>query len=124
MIIMAELLLVLVIVLLAAIVLILFRKLIAMQKEFSELLFAKQSQSVKYGKMTEQWIPFVKDFPFNPSDFRFLGSPVDGIVFDESKIVFCEFKTADSVLSEKQKRIRDLVKGKNVEWMQFNLKNS
>ncbi len=94
----------------------------AMQSSFNQLLFSKQSQSVKYGKLTEQWLPFVKEFPFNAQDFRFIGSPVDGIVFDENAIVFCEFKSNSGVLSEKQKRVRELVENRKVEWKEFTLK--
>lgn len=93
-----------------------------MQEQLSELMFAKQSQSVKYGKLTEQWIPFSKEFPFDPQDFRFLGTPIDGITFDPEGITFIEFKTATSSLSEKQKRIKELVKKGKVDWLEFKIR--
>lgn len=69
----------------------------------------KSSLSSKYGKMTEQFMPFLKDYPFDPQNFRFLGSPIDGIQFDDDKIVLVEFKTASSQLSERQRHIAQLV---------------
>ena len=100
----------------------LYRTFRRLSLELQELRFSKGSQSVKYGKLTEQWIPFSKDFPFSQEKFRFLGNPIDGLVFEENKIVFCEFKTASSQLNENQKKIRDLVQNKNVEWLEFKIR--
>lgn len=41
-----------------------------------------RSRKVIHGKVTEHLIPFFPSFPWNPSDARFLGSPIDFIVFD------------------------------------------
>jgi predicted Holliday junction resolvase-like endonuclease len=101
-----------------------FSKYNELKAELNELSFSKKSQSVKYGKLTEQWIPFSKDFPFDSSSFRFLGNPIDGIAFNENSIVFCEFKSNTSSLSEKQKKIRKLVQEKKVEWLEMHLKDS
>ncbi len=103
-------------------VLFLLSRVSLLQSRLSELKFQKSSQSVKYGKLTEQFIPFTKDFPFNPDNFRFLGNPIDGVVFEDDKIVFAEFKTASSQLSSKQKNIKDLVNAKKVEWFEYIMK--
>ena len=84
--------------------------------ELRGLKFSKQSLSSKYGRMTEQFMPFMKDYPYDPQNFRFLGTPVDGVQFEPDKIVFVEFKSADGKLSAKQKGIRDLVAGRKVEF--------
>lgn len=76
----------------------------------SDHLFAKQSLSVKYGKMSEQFLPFLKDYPYDPQQFRFLGTPVDGVQFTDDGIVFVEFKSTDVPLSPRQKQVRELVK--------------
>ena len=85
------------------------------------IAFQKSSLSSKYGKMTEQFMPFLKDFPYDPQNFRFIGSPIDGIQFDEDKIVFIEFKTATSRMSDKQKRIAELVKDRRVTFEEHRL---
>lgn len=86
-----------------------------------ELRFSKQSLSTKYGKMSEQFMPFLKDYPYNPQDFRFLGSPIDGVQFTENKVVFTEFKTSNAKLTEKQENIKRLVNQGKVEWMEFRI---
>jgi len=68
--------------------------------------------------MTEQFIPFTKGFPFTSENFRFLGSPIDGVAFEDDRIVFAEFKAASSTLSQKQRRIKELVEQKKVEWFE------
>lgn len=86
-----------------------------------DLKFQKSSLSSKYGKMTEQFMPFLKDYPYDPQNFRFIGSPIDGIQFDDDKIVFIEFKTNTSRLSERQRHIAELVFQKRVVWEEHRL---
>ncbi|HIH09311.1 MAG TPA: endonuclease [Candidatus Diapherotrites archaeon] len=109
-------------VVLFALVLFLLSRISALERSLSDLSFSKSSQSVKYGKLAEQFMPFTKEFPFSAGNFRFLGNPVDGVVFEDNKIVFAEFKAANSQLSEKQKRIKELVQQKKVEWFELHMK--
>jgi len=81
----------------------------------------RRSQSVTKGKITEHLIPYFPDFPYNPKDARFLGSPVDLVVFDGlsedcvREIVFVEIKTAKQpTLSRRERAIRDCVQAKRV----------
>jgi len=99
-----------------------YRKSSKLEEQFQELSFLKSSQSVKYGKLTEQWIPLSEEFPFDSKNFKFLGQPIDGIQFNEDKIIFCEFKTNTASLNEKQRKIKSLIEGKKVEWFELNLK--
>ncbi len=87
-----------------------------LKKEIKSL---SKGLSVKYGKTMEQLIPFTKKFPFPIESFRFLGSPIDGIAFDDNEIVFIEFKTGKSNLSEKEKKIKKLVENKKVRWLEI-----
>ncbi|HLD78091.1 MAG TPA: Holliday junction resolvase-like protein [archaeon] len=89
-------------------------RLFALRRQLAELAFAKSSQSVRYGKLSEQFMPFLKDYPYDPQQFRFLGTPVDGVQFNEDEIVFLEFKAANGRASEKQRSIRGLVEKKAV----------
>lgn len=89
----------------------------------NNLSFSKQSQSVKYGKMSEHWIPLSEKFPYEKERFRFIGNPIDGIAFLDDKIIFCEFKTNTSKLSRAQENIRELVKNKKVEWMEMRVQD-
>jgi predicted Holliday junction resolvase-like endonuclease len=91
----------------------------SLKSKYEDLLFSKQSQSVKYGQLTEQWIPFSEKFPYNSQNFHFIGKPVDGVSFEDDKIVFVEFKTNKSQLNESQKKVKELVKEKKVEWFEL-----
>ena len=82
----------------------------------ADVKFQKSSLSSKYGKMSEQFMPFLKDYPYDPQNFRFLGTPIDGIQFEDGKIIFIEFKTASSQLSPRQRQIAELVWNKQVEF--------
>jgi hypothetical protein len=64
---------------------------------------------VRRGFLAEQWLPLVKPYPWDPSNFRFLGDPIDGIQFEDEEIILVEFKTGESKLSKKQIQIRELL---------------
>lgn len=42
----------------------------------------QRSLAVTIGKVQAQLIPYLPVFPYNPKDVRFLGSPIDLVVFD------------------------------------------
>ncbi len=97
--------------LLAAVLL--YWKLRLLKKSLEEIAFGKRSLSARYGRMSEQFFPFMKGYPHDPQGFRFLGTPVDGVQFGKDRVVFVEFKSGDSRLSAKQKEIQEIVrKGK------------
>jgi len=85
----------------------------------------QRSLAVTTGKVYEQLVPYLPDFPFNPKDVRFLGSPVDFVVFDGlsdghmTRIVFVEVKTGAADLSTRERRIRDAVQDSRVEWYEL-----
>src|SRR5262245_28234699 len=86
-----------------------------------------RSRSVIIGKVTEHLTPWLPSFPFNPKDARFIGSPIDMIIFDGAdeeelrRIVFLEIKTNASGLSGRQRRIRDVIKAGKVEWQELRI---
>ena len=88
----------------------------------------RRSQSVVTGKVTEHLVPLIGDFPYNPKDVRFLGTPVDLVVFDGmdddelNEIVFVEVKTGASAnLSTRERRIRDAVRAGAVRWHELRI---
>lgn len=93
-----------------------------LRSKVEELTQQKQSLSTTYGKITEQFAPFMKSYPFPPQNFRFIGSPIDGVQFEDDRIIFVEFKTNKAALSKEQRRIKKLVENKKVEWFEFHLK--
>ncbi|HEC35165.1 MAG TPA: Holliday junction resolvase [Anaerolineae bacterium] len=85
----------------------------------------QKSQAVTLGKITEHFIPYLPDFSYNPKDARFIGSPIDFVVFDGlhekevRKVVFVEVKTGTSGLTTRERRIRDAIRSGNVEWIEL-----
>jgi predicted Holliday junction resolvase-like endonuclease len=89
-----------------------------------------RSKAVIIGKVTEHVAPWLPVFPFNPKDARFIGSPIDMIVFDGCdeddvrSIVFLEIKTNSSALSRRQRQIRDAIVAGRVEWQELRIDSS
>lgn len=84
-----------------------------------------RSQATIAGLVHEQLLPILPGFPFNPKDARFLGSPVDLIVFDGldagqlQRIVFLEVKTGGAGLSARERQLRDVVRAGKVSWQEM-----
>ncbi len=84
----------------------------------------KRSQSVITGKVTEHILPYLEGFDFNPKDCRFIGSPLDFLVFHGlsekeyiDELVFVEIKTGKTpALTDREKAVRDAVMNKRVRW--------
>lgn len=90
-----------------------------------------RSYSVNLGKITEHLVPFHIDFPFNPKEARFIGSPIDLIVFDrhsekkdEIIIYIVEVKTGNSRLKEIQQKVKAAVLNGRIRWAEINPDNS
>jgi predicted Holliday junction resolvase-like endonuclease len=85
----------------------------------------QRSQAVTAGKVFEQLVPYLPGFAFNPKDARFLGSPVDFVVFDGlndgavRRVVFVEVKTGGAELSRRERQVRDAVEARQVAWVEI-----
>jgi predicted Holliday junction resolvase-like endonuclease len=92
-----------------------------LKEMIQDLISKKHSLSSKYGKMTEQFLPFLESYPYNEQNFRFIGSPIDGVQFEDDKVIFIEFKAGNSSLTLKQKGIKDLINKGKVEFREFRI---
>ena len=88
----------------------------------------KRSKAVINGQVAEQIAPFLPDFPANPSDARFVGKPVDFIVFSGlsenekiDEILFVEVKTGKSLLSEREKEVKKAIEKGNVRYVEYRI---
>jgi predicted Holliday junction resolvase-like endonuclease len=94
------------------------------EKEIRQDAIGK-SQSVTIGKMTEHIVPYLPGFRYNPADARFIGSPIDFVVFDGlsdddvRKIVFVEIKTGASSLSTRERSVRNAAQDRKIEWLEI-----
>ena len=81
-----------------------------------------RSRSTLSGQVLEKLAPPFPEFPYDPTDLRFLGTPVDYIVFDGlaegdvQEIVFLEVKSGRSALTTRERRVRDAVEAGAVRW--------
>lgn len=90
----------------------------------------KRSARTLSGKTLEKLVPFLENFPYDPHDIRWLGDPVDLIIFDGysfsegrdlNQIVFCEVKSGKSKLSPIQNKVKEVVEKKKVKWEEFRI---
>lgn len=77
----------------------------------------------RIGKLTsQQYHMFMKQYPYNPDNFRYLGDPIDGIQFEEDKILFVWFKTRKTIRTPEQDHIKNLLENGNVSWFEWSTK--
>ncbi|MFP4112129.1 MAG: Holliday junction resolvase-like protein [Candidatus Woesearchaeota archaeon] len=91
----------------------------SLRQKLKDIGSSKKSTEVRHGKAWEEFVPFLKDFPYTKERFKFIGDPIDGISFEDEKIAIIEIKTGSSKLSEKQKRIKQLVESGKVEFKEL-----
>ena len=98
------------------------KKFSAREKSIREDAVARSKNVIK-GKTTEHLLPYFDDFQYNPSDCRFLGSPIDMLIFDGlsdgdvKEVVFLEIKTGPSAnLSSRERKVRDAIVAGRVSW--------
>ncbi|MBN1297413.1 hypothetical protein JXA80_11580 [bacterium] len=94
-------------------------------------LFRRRSRAVITGLVSEQLAPLIHGFPGSPADARFLGKPVDYIVFDGlsegyiRNIVFVEVKSRlRGTFTDNERLVRDAVNHSRIRWEVFTLDQS
>jgi predicted Holliday junction resolvase-like endonuclease len=93
-----------------------------------------KSRSILRGKTTEQLVPLTEEFlkEFIPSDAKFLGSPIDYVIFSgagsitdgedkEIEIVFMDIKTGKAKLTKVQRAIKKAVEERRIRWKTLEL---
>jgi predicted Holliday junction resolvase-like endonuclease len=85
----------------------------------------KRSRAVLGGLAAEQLAPYLPDFPFDPTELRFVGKPVDFLAFVGSskgrieEVAFVEVKSGNASLSAVERSLRDAVKEGRVRWVEY-----
>ena len=109
------------------------KKFMELKKKLRKEILDKSRAGIK-GRIGEQIVPFTKQFKYNPSDARFIGSPIDYVIFngytdlkDTKKgksitVVFVEIKTGENAsLTYLQRMIKRAIEEKNVKWETIHL---
>lgn len=91
----------------------------------------KMQRSVLGGQFSEHLAPYLPGFPndLKPTEAKFLGAPVDFIVFkglDEkniTEVVFVEVKTGKGRFNENEKSLKDTIEQKKVRHVTYFVPN-
>jgi len=80
-----------------------------------------QSRAVLSGQVAEHFAPLLPGFPWSHKDARFLGQPVDYLVFDgldanadTITLAFVEVKTGTSALNARERKVREAIQNGRV----------
>jgi hypothetical protein len=85
----------------------------------------KRSRAVLGGLAAEQLAPYLPDFPFDPTELRFIGKPVDFIAFVGSsrgkieEVAFVEVKSGNASLSPVERSLRGAIMEGRVRWVEY-----
>jgi len=93
-----------------------------------------RSRSTLKGRISEQMAPLLPEFPFSPADARFIGNPIDFVVFDgytnakDDKggmigVVLVEVKKGKGRLTREEGLIKKAVEEGRVSWRTVVLKD-
>lgn len=86
-----------------------------------------KSRAVLGGQFSEQLAPYLPNFKYLPTECRFLGKPIDFLVFkgmDEKKIdevVFVEVKSGNAKLNQHEKNLKETIEKKRVRWVEYRI---
>ena len=86
-----------------------------------------KSRAVLGGQFSEQLAPYLPNFNYLPTECRFLGKPVDFIVFkgmDDkaiSEVIFVEAKSGKSKLSSQEKSLKEAIEKRRVRWEEYRI---
>lgn len=86
-----------------------------------------KSRAVLGGHFSENLAPYLPDFPYMPNECRFVGKPIDFIVFkgaDEkniNEVVFVEVKSGKAKLNEHEKNLKETIEKKRVRWEEYRI---
>ena len=89
-----------------------------------------RQRSIIKGQISEVIAPWSIESVNSVKELNFLGSPIDFVGFkgldgdDEIEIKFIEIKSGTSRLTKNQRRIRDAVIAKRIEWVEVRVKDT
>ena len=85
-----------------------------------------KTKAVNLGFLLERLAPTLDGFTFNKNDCRSMFDPIDYVIFEGlnkkkkvDKIMFVDIKTGGARLTQKQKKIKQVVEDKKVEFKTY-----
>lgn len=83
---------------------------------------ARRSRSSLGGQVLEKISPHLPDFPYDPTELRYIGSPIDFVVFrglnsdSVEEVIFLEVKSGKSRVTPRERSVQAAIESKNVRW--------
>ena len=87
----------------------------------------QRSRSVLGGMFAEQLAPYLPNFPFSPTEAKFIGAPIDFLVFkgmDEQRIeevIFVVVKSGSARLNHNEHSLKDAIENRRVRWHEYHV---
>jgi predicted Holliday junction resolvase-like endonuclease len=85
----------------------------------------ERSRGVLKGQFSEQLAPYFPDFSFDPSECRFIGKPIDFVVFkgasekEITEVIFVEVKSGNAKLSNQERGLKKAIEEGRVRWIEY-----
>jgi predicted Holliday junction resolvase-like endonuclease len=111
-----------------------FRKTWAEQESSIRKDASDRSRVVLKGKIAEHMVPLLGDiFKYDPSDARFIGAPIDYLIFDgytrvkddnydgPITVILADVKTGGARLNKTERKIKEAVEQGRVKWDTINM---
>ena len=111
-----------------------FRRTWAEQESSVRKDAADRSRYVLKGKIAEHMVPLLTDiFKYEPSDARFIGAPIDYLIFDgytrvkdggseePITVILADIKTGGAKLNKTERKIKEAVEAGRVRWETIHL---
>jgi hypothetical protein len=87
----------------------------------------RRSRSALSGMFAEQLAPYLPNFPFSPTEAKFIGAPIDFLVFrgmDDRRIeevIFVEAKSGSARLNHNEHSLKETIDNKRVRWHEYHV---
>ena len=85
----------------------------------------QRSRSVLSGMFAEQLAPYLPNFPFSPAEAKFIGAPIDFLVFRGmdaqhiEEVIFVEVKSGSARLNQNEHSLKEAIENKRVRWHEY-----
>ncbi len=85
----------------------------------------QRSRSALSGMFAEQLAPYIPNFPFSPTEAKFIGAPIDFLVFKGmdaqsiEEVIFVEVKSGSAQLNHNEHSLKDAIDNKRVRWHEY-----
>ncbi len=105
------------------------------EKKLDEILQTEREDAVKRsrasltGQFSEQISPYFPNFPYSPTEARFIGKPIDFVIFkgadanEIKEVIFLEIKSGNSQLSKQEKNLKETILKGKVKWDEYRVEN-